>query len=748
MAPSLMHLPPETLLAIAGYLNNSADYMHLSRSHRSIGRRLNDREVVTKTIKVSILHRQIWLDLIWRSQRIAGHSKECGFVTSNRMSPVDALHRLYDRQQALSEARPASTLVLGDGQSFVYRQGLVAYLRDDLIRVLDVHNARRTEIVIYTSKIGTQLLGVDCKDSQVKLLHLQDGLLTVIYHGEIRIDRWTSWILVIDVMQDERLSLAVDLWTSEDVAVRNDRRYVCIIAPTGLAANRRHREWVCHVWDTDDRPARPPTLQIPELAINEVGQALVFEVYDGFLYAISTQSSREIDEPEWLSYYTCFRFPLSNPDRLTLESIKIWRRHHREGPINDLWTDLQLVRDETTGLLTIIEARKEWTRGSSTQRRTWYRQRLPTVFSDRIDTDNKEQNHSALAASQPEIPLSSSIATDSPYLFTVPPKNDGPDHHTLDPAASLDQPPPHPRLLCNTHPEYPPTVRSPSSVDSYILAKSKYRTYISSADTFLDLVVDDRRPSSPNAGAQQLRLRIGSRKEASPLNEQGMIHSHFVHPCTEQMIQGSELRYEYKGIRTWPPADAPAVLLGLLNGSTDFRGSSEGGISECQPVGDITAISDERSIVYLVKEKSATVFQKGKLILINFDQHAHFWHKGWNPDFIDLYSHKEQNPTDAVNELEDQVALGSMAEKRYESSPMEIDMAEGSDNDSNNEVEDEGEDVDGWDEFKRDNKPQRTSENNDLFWCEEFDDDESVDLHWFQEHMALWTDFQKGFSFT
>ena len=59
MAPSLTGLPPETLLAIAGYLDNPTDYVHLSRSHRSISRTLHDREVLAKTIGVSIRHRAI-----------------------------------------------------------------------------------------------------------------------------------------------------------------------------------------------------------------------------------------------------------------------------------------------------------------------------------------------------------------------------------------------------------------------------------------------------------------------------------------------------------------------------------------------------------------------------------------------------------------------------------------------------------------------------------------------------------------
>ncbi|CAL8575636.1 hypothetical protein XPA_001549 [Xanthoria parietina] len=713
MPPSLIDLPPETLLAIAGYLGSAIDYIHLSRSHRSIGRKLQDRNVLVSTI-----------------QRVARYSKECVSVTSDQMSPMDALLSIYGRRQALSEARPASALVLGDGQSFLYQQGLLAYVRDDLIRILDVHNACRTEGVIYTSLIGPQLLGVDCKDSEVEMLHLQDGMLTLIYHAETPTFGWASWILVIDIAQSERLSLTVDPWTSEDLVVRNNRQYVCIIAPTGSSANGRHREWVCRVWNIDRLPARAATLQVPGLTINEVGQALVFEVYDGFLYAISTQSSRQMEEPEWVSHYTCFRFPLSNPDRSTIESIKIWRRHHREGPINDLWTDLQLVRDESTGELIIIEARKEWTEGSSTQRRTWYHQRLPAVFSDPSDTDDKDQNmmdfnyqDNTAAISQPEIRSSSSTMTDdSPYLFIVPPEKNETGYC---------------RLPCNTHAEYSPNISSSATVGSLLLAKSKYRTYISTAAAFIDLIVDDRQASSLTAWAQHLRLRIGSRKEASPLNEHRLLHQHYVHPHSRQAIEGSELRYENKGIHLWPPIDAPAVLQDLLNSSTSLCVSGGPNESKSKSPGDVTAVADERSMIYLVKGRNAAENEKGKLVLINFDEYIQFWHDTWVPDCINLYGH-EQNRTDIGPEPN----AGVLTTRIHDSGGMDIDKSEDGDTDSDHDGSDH------LSECPEEKTFQPADEVNDLFWCEEFDDDEPVGLHWYQEQMALWADFKEGFCFT
>ncbi|KAI4235873.1 MAG: hypothetical protein L6R40_006337 [Gallowayella cf. fulva] len=732
MAPTLLSLPTETLLAVASYLNSAADYIHLSRAHQSIARKLEDRRVVAKTVK-----------------RVAGYSTEWELVSARALSPLDALHSIYDRQQAISTAQPASAVILGDGQSFLYQKGLLVYVRDDLIRILDVHNARRTEGVICNSVIGTQLLGIDCEDSEVELLHLQDGLLTFIYHGETRVIGWISFVLVIDVTQYhltlERLSVAVRLWTPKDIVVRNDRQHVCMITSDGLSADGHRSEWVCRSWNLDNLPVEQPTVQIPGLAINELGQSLVFELYDGFLYAISTQPSREMDDPEWTSHYTCLRLPLNHSYSRKIERIRIWRRHHQEGPINDLWTDLRLVRDEMTGELTIIEARKEWTGGSSSQRRTWYRQSLAARFprsddmSDEDETmmDFNEPDSSVHGVSQPQNMSSASISTDSPYLFAVPPNV---EQYPPDPSLGQDQPPHPSRLPCNTHPEYPTTASSPSTGSNAILARSKHRTYVPSAAAFFDLVVDDRQIFPRSAWAEQLRLRIGSRREVSPLDDQGKIHPHLFNPYTGQPLHDSEKRYEDKGIHSWPPADAPAALQDLLNGSTAFQTSSDGYESRCKMLGEVNAVSDERSIIYLVKEKDAADDDKGRLILVNFDQYIQFSQKKWAPSFIDLYGDHESDRTAAKPRSSTEVVIDGEAQQIYDTLDVKIDEPVGQDMD-----EDEGDEDDSQPDESLSFQP--ADDIIDLFWCEEFEEDEPVNLPWFMEQMALWTEYQEGFCF-
>lgn len=635
-------------------------------------------------------------------------------------------------------------------------------MRAGTIRILDVHNARRTEGVLLSQYIGPKILDTRCQETIFELYNLQDGLLTFMFHGETETVGWQSWVLVVDVenytgndQEPDRMRLVVDLWTPEEIVVRNDKRHVCIMTPTGTSVNGRHREWVCRVWNLSDPEPRPMTLQIPDLAVGEIGQTLVFEILNGSLYAVSTQSPFEMDEPEWTSFYTCFRFPLENPHPLTLEKLRIWRRHHKEGPINDLWTDLKLHRDEATGKPSVIEARKEWTGGSSAQSRTWYRQELPSTFpspkaavdkdEEMADADDQSANqHQGSLANPPQhLSSSSTSAQDTPYLLATPPVDNESD---LDPPSTsviLERRPGYPRIPRNTHIEYPADAPPPAIVDSFILAKSKYRSYNPSAAAFLDLVVDERQQPTQSEWAQQIRLRVGSRREASPLDRSGMTHEQCKDRYTQQPVPDSELRYVDQGIHLWPPNDAPTVLQDLLNGSIISDCQKNRDDAGCKMLGDITAFSDERSIVYLVKDKGTHEDRQGQLILINFDEHVHFLYGKWVPEFIDLYGRQNPDPRDTFTEPANLITTEEMSNKKYEA--MEIDDGEADDEDE--EEEDAEMDQESANDSDGEGKFMPADDDNDYFWCELYDDDEPVEAEWFVEEMAHWTDIRKGFCF-
>ncbi|KAI4253904.1 MAG: hypothetical protein LQ352_003412 [Teloschistes flavicans] len=758
MISALPSFPAEILVGIAAYLDSDTDYVHFSQTHPIIRQLLTDKHTIAKAL-----------------QRIGAFSEEVRRVAMGELSPKAAMRSIYNRKNAVAAAQPASCIILGQATTFLYRNGLCAYVRGNQIRVLNVHNALDAEAVIDCSLVGPQLLEVDCRQTEVELCNLQLGLLTIIFHGNVRTAGWRSWLIVLDVdhydLTFDRFIFVADLWTADEIIVRNNEKHLCVISPIGLSANGRHREWICKVWDMEYPTTAPLLLQIPDLGIGEIGHDLVFEIFGNYLYIVSTQAPYDLDEPEWMSYYNCFRFPLDNAHLLTLETLRSWRRHHSEGPINNLWTSLSLQQDETLGELIVIEARKEWTGCSSTQRRTWYKHVLPSQFTTSetaVENDeslpgsagqsNGDPQASATGQSQ-SLASSNFMVQNPPYLFAMPPNEAARDAEASDKGMIPGQQPISPRMESHMHSEYPTNGPMPEFVDNSVLAKSKHRTYELRAQAFIDLLVDDRESHRQRNWDQQIRLRVGSRRESSPLNDEGMVHKHLINPITGKPIEGSEVRFHDTGIHLWPPTDAPMVLQDLLNGGRDPRDESSHGNTRSKTLGEISAISDERSILYLVKKKGAAEDDWGRLILINFDKHIRFQHEEWSPRYLDPYGRKASTRDHPTSQLAEQVGVDGIVDNVSDiSGSMDVDGKDEQHKDNEKDKDgkkdkDSERDKDGTESDKESSdsddglNPAPGDEDYDLFSGDADDRDDLVELQWFTRQMALWTGIQQGFRF-
>ena len=544
------------------------------------------------------------------AQKQIPFSKEAYLADRRFISYATALKRAFWRRESFALARPASALVLGTGTSFVYRDGILCYLDCNIIRILDVHGAARVEGLIDLEAIGPQICKRKLPFTRVELLHYQAGMLSCLLYFPTNSETYRFeelFLVVIDVRQrqganaHQRIRLAILIQKSK-FWVRNNSRYLYVGSHDGIGGSG-HREWVLQGYDlSNGRPERP--LQLPDLFGSDLRQTVVFEVFDDHLYAVSNQSCFELEEIDWTSYYHIFRFPLHDPSEShVVKPQRLWRRQHREGPINDSWTDLGLCKDEKSGALLIVECRREWQTGVSTQKRTYYMQPLSGPdFHDYFDF-----TATSTSASSPEL-RSASIAAlhppDDVLATAIDPKENKPNFS-----------PSVPRLQRFYHPEC--SSRS-SSTPSFILAKTKSRSYIQPSSAFFDLVIDNAQPvGRPDHRQQQVRLRIDARTQASPIDaETGRLHKP-KHDQYGNPLPDSEERFNDRGVRLWPRANAPLELLKMLN--PEHSGSSN------PMVGDVTAITDERTLIYICepmmfdKERQAA-----RIVLVNFDRAIRF----------------------------------------------------------------------------------------------------------------------------
>ncbi|CAK7245929.1 MAG: hypothetical protein STHCBS139747_007534 [Sporothrix thermara] len=184
----------------------------------------------------------------------------------------------------------------------------------------------------------------------------------------------------------------------------------------------RQRRWVLRHYSFADNTWSAKAIFLNNsIGLSEIGSSLCFEFIDDYFYALANQQ-RYLDDSEYdyddndelnpgansignteasptdlndprlyigmpaprpadqsasSSYYTCVRFPISNPSiRETPTRESLWRRRNDEGALDDRWTTLRLEKCQATGQIIAVESRKEWLHGSgsSGSRRTYYTQ--------------------------------------------------------------------------------------------------------------------------------------------------------------------------------------------------------------------------------------------------------------------------------------------------------------------------------------------------------------------------------------
>ncbi|KAF3039263.1 hypothetical protein E8E11_006303 [Didymella keratinophila] len=349
-----------------------------------------------------------------------------------------------------------------------------------------------------------------------------------------------------------------------------------------------HRKWMIKGCSLDPNKSEKeigmnPPLVLEDFHGNDIGSTVAFEIHDGYFYAVSNQGTYEVEEVDWTSFYHCVKFPLDNNIEDAVErDSRVYRRQHAEGAIHDSWTDLTLQHDEKTNELYIVESRREWLGSTSKQARTFYTSRIqfPSLEDSLLDLDPFTSS-----AAQPR-PL-----PDNDILTTL-----------LDSSHNANYMPTPEQYSWTRHPEFPIYDRSP-----FTLATTKFRAYSYSCSTFVDLVEDDKCcPDRLPSARPCLRLRMGSRRIApsdtmvlqdrkgkapvkhdNPTGLSAGEHTPFV----------DSTRYRYSDINMWPP---PSSTCPCAARSHDIMNP----VFLSEPTWgrrSIQAISDERSIVYMVK---------------------------------------------------------------------------------------------------------------------------------------------------
>ncbi|KAL4891122.1 F-box domain protein [Aspergillus ambiguus] len=574
MTKNLDSIPYDVFYQVASTLD-CHDFIHLSRVNRALSNLTRSESIARKTLEDNLLH-----------------TKEGQKADRTKSGYRKAVGRLFDIKEAVATAQPYSASILAFGSAFLYSGGSLSYIYEDEIRALDVHGASQVEHVLNIHCVLARAIP-NCNlmhdTTRVSLMYYSHGVLAFLVE---MVERQEAWLLAVDMRRridcgkTGRLRLRTRLQSTKRLFVRHNQSYLFYGTHSALGYHG-YPQWAISCVDlTTGQHLTDKPVELENFAGYEIGQTVCFEVHEDHLYAVSTLVDFEEEEVDWTSYYVWICLPPGH-DSCSPATTRTWRRQHREGPINDTWSDLSLRHDEATKRLMILECRREWLDGGSDNCRTYYMQPLPSPSEI---PQGKQQG----CASRNPVPLP-----------------DEPLAKTLDPLSKPNYERPHKRLRRYYHAEYPLNCDKTQRRD-FILAKTKFRTYNHSASTFVDLVNDPYPdPERSLLSRDRLRLRVVSRKRKSPIDEEGeegprkRLFRPEVTDADGHPVEHSEERFITRGVQMWPPDNAPQELNDLLCPS--------------RRIGKVQAIADERSIVYSVEHNSTGSGDNRAIVLINFD---------------------------------------------------------------------------------------------------------------------------------
>ncbi|KAL4931025.1 F-box domain protein [Aspergillus undulatus] len=570
-------IPYDVFYQVASKLD-CHDFIHLSRVNRTLNALTRGDSIARNTVRSDLLHTE--------------EGKKADRAKSGYR---EALGRLYDVKESFATAQPYSAAVLGYGSSFLYAGGSLCYIFNDEIRALDVRGASRVEQVLNLPNVLRRAIpecNPETETTRVSLMNYSNWVVAFLVELD---DREEAWMLALDLKPKStyerggRLRLRAPIESTQRLFVRHSRSFLYYGSHSAVDT-QGHAQWEVNCADLNTgKIVKQDMVVLDRFAGNEIGQTVCFEVYRDHLYAISTLVDFEEEEVDWTSYYVwiCLNPSLTIP-KDGIKTHRTWRRQHREGPINDTWSDLSLREDEATGQLMILECRREWRGGGSENCRTYYIQALPAP----ADVDKQ----------QPP----------SDYYLTPIPADD-PLAKTLDEYSKPNYERPRKRLRRQYHAEYDGDAE-PKPRRDFILAKTKFRTYNVSASSYCDLVNDPLPKARPGeiVPRDRMRIRVVSRKRKSPIDEEGIEgkkHRGLLFPpelseADGSPVENSEERFETRGVHLWPPDDAPPELNNLLCPS--------------KRTGQVQAVADDRSLVYSVNQDGLEPGDQA-LILISFD---------------------------------------------------------------------------------------------------------------------------------
>lgn len=216
---------------------------------------------------------------------------------------------------------PYSMALLAHGRirnSHSYSDGILCYLHEDLVRILDVHGASETEDVIDMVKLMAEVPEYEPEIDKVGSIRCyENGILLMKFNTETPDEQndGNPLLVVIDVRRDfvstpqspSRIRKILRRPLPKNMThIMTDGSYLCCAIITNVPA------WTLKCYDLSKKEEEASIIALHDFLPRD--EQLRFKLLDGWVYIICANERgpyRAQDRKEQL-YYNCCRFPIND----------------------------------------------------------------------------------------------------------------------------------------------------------------------------------------------------------------------------------------------------------------------------------------------------------------------------------------------------------------------------------------------------------------------------------------------------
>lgn len=516
------------------------------------------------------------------------------------------LRRLMKRRQSISSVTPYMAAVVSFVEDWIYRNGVLCYIRQGELRLLDLHGSAADEIVVNIRLLLDKAIPEfrNLRTYRLRPLNVSNNIVSCLYYYKQPCSCYSyqtpcsfncnvyAGSLVVFNTQTRKILTAPYLADLDPkrLIIRNNDKVLYIIRRSRYHG-RRAMCWaaydiVADTWLALDFPLSDNSQSQTYDPNNgfqpfDIDITNCFELFDNSIYSLSNHSNLENDEKDWTTKYTYLRIDPPFHLVVPIKSHRPFRRDHRDGPMDHRWTFMMMFKDEATGEIKVVESRKEWIKGSSSTVRTYYTTTIdsPNVRTSTRGTDSEEDS----------------------------PDEDSSDENNIDGNNSVRNSisPNHPRDPQTVHPGY-----YSSKGPIFLRNKCPILSYHPSCQTFLDLV--DFSPS--NSAQRRMRIWGGTRRRRRPEeieDRNGSEEEERTLSVAEKHFEEVYKMYKHEEPVVWPPDQDPRSPNPALTELYEI-------LSPPNYAGEITSDWDERSFVYAAGATGGDIKEKA-LVFVSFD---------------------------------------------------------------------------------------------------------------------------------